>query len=130
MAIPNCMKVRIQYIFVKRLWCDTKCGGLIIPIIILHALSVVCISISPLSHTHMHSVISYRAVQLHICQITFHMAACYDTDILSLLRSSLLIFCSSKYVKEHKRSWKLVVTQWQCLGMWHDLTGISVSCVV
>ena len=45
---------------------DTKYGGLIMSNIILHALSVVSVSILPLSHTPMHRAISYRAVQLHI----------------------------------------------------------------
>ena len=37
-------------------------------------------------------------------RITVHMAACYDAKILSLLRSPLLTFCPSEYVKEQKRS--------------------------
>ena len=105
---------------------DTKYDGLIISIIIMHALTFACASISPLSHGHMHRAISYRAVQLYIRyvishSITFYIAACCDINILYVLRSSLLIYCPSKYVKERKRSWKLVARYWKCLNMAHDV---------
>ena len=45
--------------------CDdnTKFGGLVVTIIILHAIPVACASISPLSYAHMHRAIFYRVVQ-------------------------------------------------------------------
>ena len=36
------------------------------------------------------------------CRITFHITACYDTNILSILLSSLFTFCPSKYITAKK----------------------------
>ena len=69
-TIPKRLKVHIPYRISSSKDCadDTKHGGLIISITILHALPVECTSMSqlPKLHAHMHKTISYRTVQLHI----------------------------------------------------------------
>ena len=53
--------------------------------------------------------------------MVFHIAECYDKTILSLLKPSILTFCSSHYTTETKCSWKIVVRYSKCLNMADDV---------
>ena len=89
-------------------------------ITILHALTVTYASISvycmlPCTGQFLTELYNYTLIML----ITFHIAACYGNYFITFVTHST--FCSSHYVIETKRSWKMVVRYSKYLNMVDDV---------
>ena len=118
--------------------CDdnTKYGGLIIGVVMVCSPRSIAFNFRTIGCSQgQDNFLQSCAATNYTCRRTFHKAACYETNILSLLsQSPLHALCPIKYIAELKSSRRLIVRYGKCLNMTHDvnldiwfLCGLVVS---